>query len=64
MKVERETELINEQVLLAMAEMGFDRERTLQVITHTHLLTDTCTQTHTKHIHSLAHRYTQTEAQC
>ncbi|KAI7800830.1 serine/threonine-protein kinase SIK3-like protein [Triplophysa rosa] len=29
-KVERETELINEQVLLAMAEMGFDRERTLQ----------------------------------
>lgn len=36
-KVERETELINEQVLLAMAEMGFDRERTLQVITHTHV---------------------------
>ncbi|XP_051536039.1 serine/threonine-protein kinase SIK3 homolog isoform X2 [Myxocyprinus asiaticus] len=29
-KVERETELINEQVLMAMAEMGFDRERTLQ----------------------------------
>ncbi|XP_050985641.1 serine/threonine-protein kinase SIK3 homolog isoform X3 [Labeo rohita] len=29
-KVERETELINEQVLMAMSEMGFDRERTLQ----------------------------------
>lgn len=34
-KVERETELINEQILMAMSEMGFDRERTLQV-THTH----------------------------
>uniref|UniRef100_A0A9J7YL07 non-specific serine/threonine protein kinase n=1 Tax=Cyprinus carpio carpio TaxID=630221 RepID=A0A9J7YL07_CYPCA len=29
-KVERETELINEQILMAMSEMGFDRERTLQ----------------------------------
>ncbi|XP_063061610.1 serine/threonine-protein kinase SIK3 homolog isoform X2 [Engraulis encrasicolus] len=29
-KTERETELINEQVLLAMSEMGLDRERTLQ----------------------------------
>ncbi|XP_039525944.1 serine/threonine-protein kinase SIK3 homolog isoform X1 [Pimephales promelas] len=29
-KVERETELINEQVLMAMSDMGFDRERTLQ----------------------------------
>ncbi|XP_028855503.1 serine/threonine-protein kinase SIK3 homolog isoform X1 [Denticeps clupeoides] len=30
LKTERETELINEQVLLAMSEMGLDRERTLQ----------------------------------
>lgn len=30
-KTERETELINEQVLIAMSEMGLDRERTLQV---------------------------------
>ena len=30
-KTERETELISEQVLIAMAEMGLDRERTLQV---------------------------------
>ncbi|XP_060902083.1 serine/threonine-protein kinase SIK3 homolog isoform X3 [Labrus mixtus] len=29
-KTERETELINEQVLIAMSEMGLDRERTLQ----------------------------------
>ncbi|XP_076000266.1 serine/threonine-protein kinase SIK3 homolog isoform X2 [Genypterus blacodes] len=29
-KTERETELINEQVLMAMSEMGLDRERTLQ----------------------------------
>uniref|UniRef100_A0A8K9V5X0 non-specific serine/threonine protein kinase n=1 Tax=Oncorhynchus mykiss TaxID=8022 RepID=A0A8K9V5X0_ONCMY len=29
-KSERETELINEQVLMAMSEMGLDRERTLQ----------------------------------
>ncbi|KAK2846938.1 hypothetical protein Q5P01_009937 [Channa striata] len=29
-KTERETELINEQVLMAMCEMGLDRERTLQ----------------------------------
>ncbi|XP_031429384.1 serine/threonine-protein kinase SIK3 homolog isoform X3 [Clupea harengus] len=29
-KTERETELINEQVLQAMSEMGLDRERTLQ----------------------------------
>uniref|UniRef100_A0A8C2HRN5 non-specific serine/threonine protein kinase n=1 Tax=Cyprinus carpio TaxID=7962 RepID=A0A8C2HRN5_CYPCA len=29
-KVERETELINEQILMAVSEMGFDRERTLQ----------------------------------
>ncbi|XP_026222970.1 serine/threonine-protein kinase SIK3 homolog isoform X4 [Anabas testudineus] len=29
-KAERETELINEQVLMAMCEMGLDRERTLQ----------------------------------
>ncbi|XP_059186751.1 serine/threonine-protein kinase SIK3 homolog isoform X4 [Centropristis striata] len=29
-KTERETELINEQVLIAMCEMGLDRERTLQ----------------------------------
>ncbi|XP_055051312.2 serine/threonine-protein kinase SIK3 homolog isoform X1 [Misgurnus anguillicaudatus] len=29
-KVERETELINEQILMVMSEMGFDRERTLQ----------------------------------
>ncbi|KAI1903860.1 hypothetical protein AGOR_G00031570 [Albula goreensis] len=29
-KVEREVELINEQVLIAMADMGLDRERTLQ----------------------------------
>ncbi|XP_035241416.1 serine/threonine-protein kinase SIK3 homolog isoform X3 [Anguilla anguilla] len=29
-KSERETELINDQVLIAMAEMGLDRERTLQ----------------------------------
>ncbi|KAL0972760.1 hypothetical protein UPYG_G00194430 [Umbra pygmaea] len=29
-KSERETELINEQVLAAMSEMGLDRERTLQ----------------------------------
>ncbi|KAG7470805.1 hypothetical protein MATL_G00117820 [Megalops atlanticus] len=29
-KSEREVELINEQVLIAMAEMGLDRERTLQ----------------------------------
>lgn len=37
MKSERETELINEQVLMAMSEMGLDRERTLQVgPTHTH----------------------------
>uniref|UniRef100_A0A8C7N0H1 non-specific serine/threonine protein kinase n=1 Tax=Oncorhynchus kisutch TaxID=8019 RepID=A0A8C7N0H1_ONCKI len=35
-KSERETELINEQVLMAMSEMGLDRERTLQVgPTHT-----------------------------
>ncbi len=27
-KVERETEIINEQILMAMSEMGFDRERT------------------------------------
>lgn len=31
MKTEREVELINEQVLMAMSEMGLDRERTLQV---------------------------------
>lgn len=31
MKTEREMELINEQVLMAMCEMGLDRERTLQV---------------------------------
>ena len=30
-KTEREIELINEQVLIAMSEMGLDRERTLQV---------------------------------
>lgn len=30
-KTERDTELINEQVLIAMCEMGLDRERTLQV---------------------------------
>lgn len=30
-KTERETELIIEQVLIAMSEMGLDRERTLQV---------------------------------
>ncbi|KAM9812317.1 serine/threonine-protein kinase SIK3 homolog isoform X3 [Syngnathus typhle] len=29
-KTERETELINEQVLIAMSEMGLDRERTIQ----------------------------------
>ncbi|XP_053177377.1 serine/threonine-protein kinase SIK3 homolog [Scomber japonicus] len=29
-KTERDTELINEQVLMAMSEMGMDRERTLQ----------------------------------
>ncbi|KAG7270516.1 hypothetical protein CRUP_026408 [Coryphaenoides rupestris] len=29
-KTERETELINEQVLMEMSEMGLDRERTLQ----------------------------------
>ncbi|XP_072546911.1 serine/threonine-protein kinase SIK3 homolog isoform X3 [Salminus brasiliensis] len=29
-KTERETELINEQVVMAMSEMGLDRERTLQ----------------------------------
>ncbi|XP_034023797.1 serine/threonine-protein kinase SIK3 homolog isoform X2 [Thalassophryne amazonica] len=29
-KTERETELINDQVLLAMSEMGLDRERTMQ----------------------------------
>uniref|UniRef100_A0A8C6THU8 non-specific serine/threonine protein kinase n=1 Tax=Neogobius melanostomus TaxID=47308 RepID=A0A8C6THU8_9GOBI len=29
-KTERETELINEQVLIAMCEMGLDRERTIQ----------------------------------
>ncbi|XP_066535640.1 serine/threonine-protein kinase SIK3 homolog isoform X2 [Hoplias malabaricus] len=29
-KTERDTELINEQVLMAMSEMGLDRERTLQ----------------------------------
>uniref|UniRef100_A0A8C4Z2X5 non-specific serine/threonine protein kinase n=1 Tax=Gadus morhua TaxID=8049 RepID=A0A8C4Z2X5_GADMO len=29
-KTERETELINEQVLIEMSEMGLDRERTLQ----------------------------------
>uniref|UniRef100_UPI0037E8BF54 serine/threonine-protein kinase SIK3 homolog isoform X2 n=1 Tax=Semicossyphus pulcher TaxID=241346 RepID=UPI0037E8BF54 len=29
-KTERDTELINEQVLIAMSEMGMDRERTLQ----------------------------------
>ncbi|XP_052472641.1 serine/threonine-protein kinase SIK3 homolog isoform X1 [Carassius gibelio] len=29
-KVERETELINEQILMAMSGMGFERERTLQ----------------------------------
>uniref|UniRef100_A0A8C7X3I1 non-specific serine/threonine protein kinase n=1 Tax=Oryzias sinensis TaxID=183150 RepID=A0A8C7X3I1_9TELE len=29
-KTEREVELINEQVLMAMSEMGLDRERTLQ----------------------------------
>ncbi|XP_033970331.1 serine/threonine-protein kinase SIK3 homolog isoform X1 [Trematomus bernacchii] len=29
-KTERDTELINEQVLIAMCEMGLDRERTLQ----------------------------------
>ncbi|XP_019950666.1 serine/threonine-protein kinase SIK3 homolog isoform X1 [Paralichthys olivaceus] len=29
-KTERETELINEQVLIAMSEIGLDRERTLQ----------------------------------
>lgn len=40
-KVERETELINEQILMAMSEMGFDRERTLQVkYTHTLLHSD------------------------
>ena len=43
-KSERETEQINEQVLMAMSEMGLDRERTLQVgqglhtHTHTHTL--------------------------
>lgn len=30
-KTEREIELINEQVLMAMSEMGLDRERTIQV---------------------------------
>lgn len=30
-KTERETELILDQVLIAMSEMGLDRERTLQV---------------------------------
>ncbi|XP_054649322.1 serine/threonine-protein kinase SIK3 homolog isoform X4 [Dunckerocampus dactyliophorus] len=30
-KTERETELINEQVLIAMSEMGLDRERTIQM---------------------------------
>lgn len=30
-KTERETELISEQVLIAMSEMGLDRERTIQV---------------------------------
>lgn len=30
-KSERETELINEQVLMAMDDMGFKREETLQV---------------------------------
>ncbi|XP_053728887.1 serine/threonine-protein kinase SIK3 homolog isoform X1 [Synchiropus splendidus] len=29
-KTERETELINDQVLIAMSEMGLDRERTIQ----------------------------------
>ncbi|XP_077578226.1 serine/threonine-protein kinase SIK3 homolog isoform X3 [Stigmatopora nigra] len=29
-KTERETELINEQILIAMSEMGLDRERTIQ----------------------------------
>ncbi|XP_061682700.1 serine/threonine-protein kinase SIK3 homolog isoform X2 [Syngnathoides biaculeatus] len=31
-KTERETELINEQVLIAMSEMGLDRERTIQAL--------------------------------
>ncbi len=30
-KTERESEIIIEQVLIAMSEMGLDRERTLQV---------------------------------
>nr|XP_057934977.1 serine/threonine-protein kinase SIK3 homolog isoform X4 [Doryrhamphus excisus] len=30
-KTERETELINEQVLIVMSEMGLDRERTIQM---------------------------------
>lgn len=30
-KTERETELISEQVLITMSEMGLDRERTIQV---------------------------------
>lgn len=34
MKTERETELINEQVLMAMSDMGLDRDRILQVSTH------------------------------
>lgn len=31
LKVERQLEPLNEDVLLAMAEMGLDKERTLQV---------------------------------
>lgn len=35
MKTERESELIIEQVLIAMSTMGLDRERTLQVRAYT-----------------------------
>ena len=42
-KSERETELINEQVLMAMSEMGLDRERTLQVGQGPHTTTHTTT---------------------
>lgn len=34
-KTERESDLIIDQVLIAMSAMGLDRERTLQVGTHT-----------------------------
>lgn len=36
MKVERQVEPLNEEVLLAMAEMGLDKERTLQVAPQGH----------------------------